>query len=610
MTLLLSCQSISKSFGAQALFSDLSLGFFSNERLGLIGPNGSGKSTLLKILAGLEQQDSGEIALRKDTSLVYLSQEDTLRPELSIEETIMNSLAIDQLEETELYVRMRKILTWGDFENPDQKVSSLSGGWRKRLAISCALVRQPDLLLMDEPTNHLDLEGILWLEKTIKNQNFAFVLVSHDRYFLENCTNQVMELSRQYPGGFMKSKGNYSEFLLRKKIFLEGQSSYESSLANKLRRETEWLQRGPKARSTKARYRIDDARRIKDELQTVRSRNSHNAKLGIDFETTGRKTKKLLTLKNLEKTMGDKKLFDQLNLTFTPGEKVGFLGGNGTGKSTLMRLISGDLTPDGGKLKKADGLKIILFDQKRERLNQKDTLRQALSPTGDSLVYRGRAIHVAGWAKRFLFRPDQLETPVSRLSGGEQARILIANLMLRQADILLLDEPTNDLDIPSLEILEESLLEFQGAILLITHDRYLLEKVATKILYLSGRGDSELFEDYYQWQIHHSEFKKSRVIKSKQKKSAPAKIKKLNYKEQIEFDQIEEKIELLEDSLEDQQGYLENSEVISDTALMKEGCEKLEKIQSEIEALYDRWSELEDLKTPLKPVKKSRELSL
>ncbi|MCP4295767.1 MAG: ABC-F family ATP-binding cassette domain-containing protein [Proteobacteria bacterium] len=598
MTLILSCQSLSKSFGAQDLFTDISLGFFLNERLGLIGPNGSGKSTLLKILAGLEPQDSGEITLRKDTLLVYLPQEEKLESALSIEETILKSLDSDKLEDTELYLRVQKTLAWGEFEDPDKKVSTLSGGWRKRLAISCALVREPDLLLMDEPTNHLDLEGIIWLEKTIKNQNFAFVLVSHDRYFLENCTNRIIELSRQYPGGVMKSKGNYSDFLLQKQNFLEGQSSYQSTLTNKLRRETEWLQRGPKARSTKARYRIDEAQRIKDELQAVQRRNSHTLKMDIEFDATDRKTKKLMTLENLKKAMGIQKLFNQLNLTFTPGEKIGLLGRNGTGKSTLLKIISGDIKADGGNIKKVDGLKVILFDQNREQLDQRLSLRQALSPAGDALVYRGKSIHVVGWAKRFLFRSDQLETPVSRLSGGEQARILIANLMLQEADILLLDEPTNDLDIPSLEILEESLQDFPGAILLITHDRFLLEKVATKILYLSGRGDAELFEDYYQWQNHHRELKKFRTHKTKQKKAHSKKIKRLSYKENIEFDQIEGKIEVLEGRLNEQQTYLEKTDVIADSRLLNEGCEKLQKIQKEIDDLYTRWSQLEELKTP------------
>ena len=595
MTLLLSCQSISKSFGARKLFSDISLGFFSRERLGLIGPNGSGKSTLLKILAGQEQPDSGEVTLRNDILVVYLPQKDRLKPDLSVEATMMVTLQLEQLEEMELYSRLKKNLARGEFGNPDQKVSNLSGGWKKRLAISCAMARQPDLLLMDEPTNHLDLEGILWLEKMIKGQLSTFVIISHDRYFLENCTDQVMELNRLYPNGYMRNKGNYSQFLIQKKIFLEGQSSYESVLTNKLRRETEWLQKSPKARTTKARFRIDDAARLKNELHLVKARNSQKSKIGIEFESTSRKTKKLLTVNKLKKSLGGKKLFEGLDLTFTPGEKIGFLGRNGVGKSTLMKIICGDLDPDSGTVKKADDVKIILFDQEREQLNQEKTLRQALSPAGDSVVYRGNSVHITGWAKRFLFRPDQLETPVSRLSGGEQARILIANLMLQKADILLLDEPTNDLDIPSLEILEESLLDFPGAILLITHDRYLLDKISTKVLYLSGDGKVGLFEDYYQWQINHLETKKRKSGKGRQKKITKTKIKKLSYKEQLELSQMEEKIQKLEEQLDREQSFLEKPEIVADQNLLQEACHKLEKTQNKIDSLYNRWGELEEL---------------
>lgn len=313
-------------------------------------------------------------------------------------------------------------------------------------------------------------------------------MISHDRYFLENCTNRIVELGPQYPEGYIKIDGNYSEFLRRKQSFLEGQANHEAALANRMRRELEWLSRGPKARSTKAKYRKDDAQRLQEELQQVRQRNSQNKTVNIDFSGTERKTKKLLELKGIKKSLGNKILFEDVNLILSPGVRLGLLGRNGTGKSTLLHILQGNLEADSGQIKKAEAVKIVLFDQKREQLNLDHSLRKALSPAGDSVVYRGQSIHVNGWAKRFLFRPDQLETPIGKLSGGEQARILIARLMLQPADILLLDEPTNDLDIPSLEILEESLIDFPGSIVLVTHDRYLLDQVTNRILGLDGEG--------------------------------------------------------------------------------------------------------------------------
>lgn len=601
MTLLLSCQSINKSFGAQPLFSNLSLGFFAGERLGMIGPNGSGKSTLLKILAGEEQSDDGEISIRKDLKLTYLPQEDSLQDDKTIEENLLLKIEQEDIEDIERYTRLQKVIARADFASPDQKAGELSGGWRKRLAIACAMIQEPDLLLMDEPTNHLDLEGILWLEETLKSSNFAFVVISHDRYFLENCTNRILEINRQYPGGFYKTKGNYSDFLIDREAFLQGQAQQEAVLSNKLRRETEWLRRGPKARTSKARFRIDDAQRLKEELNEVRQRNNSKGSVGIDFNATERKTKRLLETKAVGKSIAGKLLFDNVNFVLSPGSRIGLMGRNGTGKSTLMNLLAGKIESDSGSIRRADDLKIVMFDQKREQINLQEPLRRALAPEGDSVVYQGRSTHVVSWAKRFLFRPDQLDTPVEKLSGGEQARILIARLMLQPADILLLDEPTNDLDIPSLEVLEESLQEFSGAIVLVTHDRFLLDKISNGVLGLDGQGSAELFADYSQW----LERQKEKTVESKPTKSStttgkkPRKNKKLSYKDQRELDQMEEKIQQEEAKLEEQQQKMESPEVINDPELLQKCCKELQTLQENVEALYARWEELETLQESL-----------
>ncbi|MBF0239327.1 MAG: ABC-F family ATP-binding cassette domain-containing protein [SAR324 cluster bacterium] len=591
-SLLVSAQSISKSFGVHSLFSDISLSFFEEERLGLIGPNGAGKSTLLKIMAGLETPDSGSVSLKRGTHLVYLAQKDQLDPEKTVEQTLLDSMPAE-LGDAEHFSRIREVTRLMAFEKLDQKVGTLSGGWRKRLSIVRALIQKPDILLMDEPTNHLDLQGILQLESLLKQAPFAFVLVSHDRYFLENTTNRTVELNRQFPGGFLKIDGNYSEFLQNKEDFLAGQLQQESVLANKVRREIEWLRRGPKARSTKAQYRIDSAYQLQNELGEVKARNAQNKSAQIDFEATHRKTRLLVEATDLKIARSEKTLCEHLNLQLSPGKCLGILGQNGSGKSSLIHTLTGDLKPEQGTIIRADGIRMVIFDQKREQLNYNQTLRQALSPAGDSVVFRDRSIHVASWAKRFLFSSDQLGMPVADLSGGEQARILIANLMLKPADVLLLDEPTNDLDIPTLEVLEESLGEFPGALVLITHDRFLIDRLSDQLLYLDGNGHAEYFADYDQWlqSWNQQQSLQKNAGKEPQKKQP----KKLTFEEQKELGRIDKKIEKAEEAVAVIQQKMHESEITSNVRKLSELYAQLQEAEDKVAQLYQRWEELEAL---------------
>ncbi len=601
MSRLLSCQSLSKSFGPHRLFSELSLGISEGERLGLIGPNGSGKSTLLKIFAGIESPDDGKIFQIKLTRLVYLPQKDSLDSHKSVEQNLLDSLSGDDIEDVERFNRVHRMISLAGFSDAGQNVAALSGGWRKRLAISCALIREPDVLLMDEPTNHLDLDGIFWLEKLLANATFAFAVVSHDRYFLENTTNRIIELSRQYPEGYLTVEGNYNEFLIKRETFLKNQERQEEILSNKVSREIEWLRRGPKARTTKAQYRIDEAQRLQDELSSVQTRNANNKRARLDFDGTGRKTKKLLQMHDLGKSIAGRRLFGNLNITLTPGARLGLLGANGSGKSTLLHILCGDTQPDEGYIETADGLRIFLFEQQREQLNPEDTLRRALAPTGDSVVYRDRSLHVVTWAKRFLFEGDQLEMPVGELSGGEQARILIARLMLRPADILLLDEPTNDLDIPMLEVLEESLQDFPGALILVTHDRYLMDRVATQVLALDGSGGAGLFADYRQWLISRKHLdlkcKPGKPDTSPKSKKPQKKAGKLSYKDQREFDKIEEKIIAAEENVALWEKKIKDPVIVKDPDQLQECWDMLRPAQELVEQLYLRWEELEKLRS-------------
>jgi len=591
MGVLLSGSALGKSFSARVLFENLSLSLSEGDRTGLIGPNGSGKTTLLEILAGREAPDAGVRALRKQTRLAYVPQDSLFGPDDTVGSVLRTALAGLPLEDEEKRVRADMMMGRAGFETPATPAAALSGGWKKRLAIAAALVTSPDVLLLDEPTNHLDLEGILWLEAAIRTANTCLV-VTHDRYFLENVATQMVEINPVYPQSAFQVNGNYSEFLERREEFLEAQAKQQDSLATKVRREVEWLRRGPKARTGKSRARIDSAGRLIEELSAITAR-SRTATSKIDFTASERKTKRLIEAEGIGKTLGGRRLFQNLNLTLSPGVRIGLVGANGSGKTTLLKLLEGTMNPDEGTIQRADQLRIVSFAQDRgAHLDLETSLRRTLCPEGDSVIYRGRPIHVAGWAKRFVFRDEQLEMPVSKLSGGERARVMIARLMLEPADVLLLDEPTNDLDIPTLEVLEDSLLEFSGAVVLVSHDRYLLDRVSTIVIGLDG-SDGGVFADYSQWEASRSEQGPAKSMPKEQRLPAreEAPKKKLAYLEQREWDGMEAKI--LEAERELAERHRELQEVASDAKKSTESYEEMQQAQRRVEDLYARWAELE-----------------
>jgi ATP-binding cassette subfamily F protein uup len=594
MSVLLSCRELTKSYGPRTLFADVSLDLREGERIGLIGPNGAGKSTLFKILAGLEEPDRGTVARLRKARIAYLAQEPTFDPERTVEETVAEGLRDEPLEEHERDTRVAITLGKTGFLDPAQIVRTLSGGWRKRLAIARELVRDPDLVLFDEPTNHLDLEGILWLEELLQNAPFSFVVISHDRYLLENVTNQIIEFDKVYSEGYFRIAGTFSDFLNRREEFVEAQARREESLANKVRREVEWLRRGAKARTGKSTARTNEAVRMMAELRALQTRTAPTASVGIDFTGTGRKSTKLLVAKDLAKSLGGRPLFAELSFLLSPGTKLGLLGRNGAGKSTLLRTLTGELPPDSGSLERADGLRVVVFDQDRRQLDRSASLRRALSPNSDTVEYRGRPFHLTAWAKRFLFRPEQLDVPVGDLSGGEQARILIARLMVQPADVLLLDEPTNDLDIASLEVLEESLEEFPGAVVLVTHDRSLLDRLCSDIVGLDGRGGARLFADYSRWTAAQEELdvadrKAATVVIAP--KAPRERARKLSYREQCEWDDMETRILEAEENLERCRQNVEQAG--TDRVRLETSCRALDEAQSNVDRLYHRWQELE-----------------
>jgi len=598
---IVNAQGISKAFGSTLLFQGISFTISEGDRIGLIGPNGSGKSTLLRILAGDEDLDSGEIAVRKRVRLTCVRQDSKFAPGETVRSVVEKALDRAAVTATERGTRFAETLGRAGFDELETPTTALSGGWQKRLAIVEALVQGPDILLLDEPTNHLDLAGIEWLEALLQDAAFACVVVSHDRYFLENVATEMAELNRTYPNGLLRVRGNYGTFLEKKEEFLHSQAKRQEALENLVHNEIAWLRRGAKARTRKSKARIDKASDLISELADLNLR-THTATANIDFFRTDRKTKRLIELEEVTCEIAGRTLFDNLNFVVTAGMRVGLVGPNGSGKTTLLRLLRGELAPTAGQIRRADWLRIVYFDQTRE-LDPDVTLRRALAPDSDSVVYQDRAIHVASWAARFLFTSEQLNQPIGRLSGGERARVLIAQLMLQPADVLLLDEPTNDLDIPTLDILEESLLEYRGALVLVTHDRYMLDRVSTNVLGLDGQGGAESFADYLQWESWQAARKQSakatRSCANQLRRTTTAEAsaaKRLSYLEAREYATIEQRIAEAEQVLQEKHAQLEDPAIASDGPRLLRAHAEMDEAQKTADELYSRWAELEQKK--------------
>ncbi|MBJ7450134.1 MAG: ABC-F family ATP-binding cassette domain-containing protein [Parachlamydiales bacterium] len=588
MTSLLGAHNISKAFGTQELFEDLSLTLVEKEKVGLVGPNGAGKSTFLKIIAGLETPDTGHISKRQGLKIGYASQSPEFDA-ISCEDTLLKEVGDTSIDSL---IRAQTLLSKAQFEDTTQIASTLSGGWKKRLDIARALMNDPDLLLLDEPTNHLDLEGILWLEKFLQREKRSLLIVSHDRTFLQNVCNKIIELNRCFEDGLFISDGDMATYWKRKEDFIQGQLEKERSLSSVLVNEIDWLKRSPKARTTKSRSRVEKTYQMMEELAEIKRRNAVK-KVSIDFNASERETRNLLIATNLSKSLGGRELFKGVNIRLNPGKRLGIVGKNGTGKTTLLKMLAGQITPDLGTIKLAQDLKLVYFDQHREQLDPSLTLREALSPNKEFVEYRGQEIHVNGWARKFLFSKERLELPLRVLSGGEKARILIARLMLQPADILFLDEPTNDLDIQTLEVIEESLQEFAGAVALITHDRSLMDRVCNQILGLGLDSEEHDFADYKQWEkaaLHTTE--KSVNITKTQKSASKSSSKKLSYKEQKELEGMEAAILNCEAAID----FLQTSadQEVNDPKKSLELYNQLAAAGKNLETLFERWQYLMD----------------
>ncbi|MCA9278928.1 MAG: ABC-F family ATP-binding cassette domain-containing protein [Phycisphaeraceae bacterium] len=586
-----------------------------SDRIGLIGPNGSGKSTLLKLLADIDHPDDGSLTVQPSARVVYVPQNDQFDAGVSARNILIKSAYAksdtthDDFE-AELLADMLLSRFGFDSARAMTPADALSGGWRKRLAFARAFSQaggEPDALLLDEPTNHLDIDSIQWLESFLVQQTgsvrFAIVFVTHDRIFLERVATRVVELSPAYPHSAFTAEGNYTEFLRRKSEFLEGQQRAQQALAGIVRRDLAWLSRGPQGRQTKAKGRISASYARMDELEELKTRNTAASQVGprVDFDATGRRARKLLTARGISKSLGNRLLFDGVDLTLGAGDRLGLLGANGSGKTTLIRVLTGELLPDAGTVEVCDPApRILVFSQHREDFPPATLLRHALCPVSDTVRFRGQSMHVISWARRFLFRDEQLDQPVKSLSGGELARIHIARIMLEPADILVLDEPTNDLDIPTLETMEDSLEDFPGALVLVTHDRAMLQRLATSVLALDGMGSASMYASVDQAlaaaqrpRQERDEEKRSTATKSDQQSKPVGTKKKLSYMEQREYDSIEQRIEQAEMRVVSAEGKLADPGVMSDHDAMTAVCDELSNAQNEVALLYARWDELE-----------------
>ena len=599
MAVLVNGHDLSKGFSGRHLFDGLAFGIQDGERIGLIGPNGAGKSTLLKMILGVEKPDSGTIARKQGLRVAYLSQ----TPELDTSQTVLATIlegAIDPYD-WEATSRGLELLSKLDFENAglseDTLVGDLSGGWRKKVALCREIMREPNLLLMDEPTNHLDVESILWLEEFLAKVPFATLTITHDRLFLNRISNRIWELDRRNPGGLLNVEGDYATFCEIKEQHVSALERKETVLKNTLRRETEWLRRGPAARTTKQTARINRAGDLADNVERLEGLNKVQT-VGIAFGAVEGTPKKLIEVKKISKSYGGRKLFGDFSMLFQKGSRIGLLGPNGAGKSTLIKILLGLEKPDTGTVERADLLQIAYFDQNREHLDPSLTVLKTVCPQGDHVRFRGNFVHVRSYLDRFLFNVEQSDSPVSKLSGGEQARLLIAKLMLREANLLVLDEPTNDLDLATLNVLEERLKDFEGAIILVSHDRYFMDQVVDRIL-VPADGQIEEFMGVGQWESWQKD-------RAKQKRNGPAlaasakspepvvsKKKKLSYNEQREFDLMESKIHDAEAKLQFLSDESQKPEIAANASKLATLASEMSKLQSEIERLYARWSELE-----------------
>ncbi|MCK9210557.1 MAG: ATP-binding cassette domain-containing protein [Ignavibacteriaceae bacterium] len=616
---ILTAMELEVRFGEQVILDKASLSVHEGDRIGLVGRNGAGKSTFLKVISGILNPDSGEVAKKKNLVTGMLSQEFTLDETKNVHENILDGAIkivalLKEYEElshdsTKRHLLEEKILQidgWNLERKIDllikslsapaaeREIVTLSGGEKRRVALCRALISQPDLLILDEPTNHLDTDSIEWIENFLTEYKGTCIFVTHDRYFLDRIANRIVELSS---GTFFSHQGNYTDYLINKAERQAVKEVEESKRQNFLRRELDWVMRGPKARRTKAKSRLDN-------YYEVAAQQNLEVELDVEMiippaEKLG---KKVLELKNVGIKLGDKLLFEGLNLDFAAGRKLGIIGKNGAGKTTLLKIILGSLPPTKGKLELGEKTDFNYIDQARLLLNDEDTVVESIGEGSETIKFGKYQMGVWTYLRRFLFTDDRINTKVGRLSGGERSRLTLAKIIKNGGNFLLLDEPTNDLDLPTLRVLEEALIAFEGCVIIVSHDRYFLNRVCNGILAFEDNGSIHFSEGNYDYYIEKrkARIKVESVPDQKEKneeKKQKLKVKKLTWKEAKELETIEENIITAEAEVERIEKIFSSPDFYEKYAMQTiELNLQLEQAKHAVKLLFERWEELEKFK--------------
>ncbi|MEG4149135.1 ATP-binding cassette domain-containing protein [Microcoleus sp. Pol12B5] len=629
-------RSIKKDFGIKELLTDASFSLDEGDKVGLIGTNGSGKSTLLKMIAGLESIDSGDRWVNPGSTIVYLPQQ----PDLDENHTVLEQVfadsgeqmalvreyeeisdqlshgkgdtdklmarlsavseRIDEVDAWDLETKAKLILTKLGIEDFDAKIADLSGGYRKRIALATALLSEPDVLLMDEPTNHLDALSVEWLQNYLNGYRGALLLITHDRYFLDRVTNRILEIDR---GDLYNYAGNYAYYLEKKALAEESAASTVRKHAGVLRRELEWLKRGPKARSTKQKARID---RIKD----MRAQDFKTANGKVEIATAGRRIgKKVIELLNICKAYGDRTLIKDFTYNFTPEDRIGIIGCNGAGKSTLMDIITGRIQPDSGTVEIGTTIHIGYFDQHSEDLtpNEDQRVIEYLKSVAELVqTADGEIITASQMLEKFLFPPNQQYAPINKLSGGEKRRLFLLKVLMSAPNVLILDEPTNDLDVQTLAVLEDYLEDFNGCVIVVSHDRYFLDRTIDMVFALEPGGNLRLYPGNYSVYLDYKKAEEAKEIKGQKEKEKvtrtvesnnskstnfPQKTPKVSFNEKREYEQLESQIPKMEAEKQEIEKRLSNN-APSGFAEVKKLSDRLAQLTQQIDHATERWLEL------------------
>ena len=609
-------------FGEQIILDKASLSVHTGDRIGLVGRNGAGKSTFLKIISGLVPPGSGEVAKKKNLVIGFLSQEFTLDETSNVYDNILEGAKVEtdlikkyehapfdapnkhhleemilQKDSWNLDKRVNSVIQSLDAPEGIRDVKTLSGGEKRRVALCRALISKPDLLILDEPTNHLDTKSIEWLENFLSSYTGTCIFVTHDRYFLDRIANRIVELSS---GTFYSHQGNYTEYLINKTERQIIKEVEEHKRQVFLKRELEWVRRGPRARRTKAKSRLNNFYEVSKQVN-----DEEELDVELIIPPAERLGKKVVELKNIGIKLGGKTLFEKFNYNFEAGKKIGVVGHNGAGKTTLLKIILGEIEPSKGKIEVGDNTQFNYVDQARLLLNDEDTVVKAIGEGSETIKFGKYQLSVWTYLKRFLFTDDKINTIVGRLSGGEKSRLTLAKILCAGGNFLMLDEPTNDLDLPTLRILEEALVAFEGCVIIVSHDRYFLNRVCNGILALEGNGEIYYSEGGYDYYIEKrkqrlNEEEQSKPKQGKEEVRVKPRQNKLSFKDARELELIEGKIIEAEAEVEKIEKIFTSPDFYAKYAdKTNELNRQLEDAKEKVKLLYTRWEELEKLKQEL-----------